>query len=147
MFNALQGRIDRKTFIAGNALAFGAFLLAAALIMVPLAIVSLVLNSKTYDEIMGVLVLTIAFPGLFYYLYFCMLMIKRAHDVGWPGLLLVIGFTVGIVVGQLTPLYQFNFLAALIFLFFCLKPGMKSRNNFGPAPRKKFRLENLKVSY
>lgn len=146
MAGALQGRIDRKTFIIGNAIAFGAFLFAAALIMIPLAILSLALNSRTFDGIMGILVLVIAFPALFYFLYFCMLMIKRAHDIGWPGLLLVSAFTLGVIVGQTTELYFFNFLALIIFLFFCLKPGMKARNNFGPAPRKKFKLENLKVA-
>ena len=147
MFGALEGRIDRKTFIIGNLIAFGAFLFAAALIMIPLAILSLALNSKTFDSIMGVLVLAIAFPAIFYFLYFCMLMVKRAHDIGWPGFLLVLAFSLGVVVGQTTALYYFNFVALLIFLFFCLKPGMKARNNFGPPPRKKFRMDNLKVTY
>lgn len=146
MFNALQGRIDRKTFIIGNLIAFGAFLLAAALIMVPLAILSLVFNSKLFDEIMSVLLFFIAFPALFYYLYFSMLMVKRAHDIGWPGLLIIIGFTLALVFGRVFDLYQLNFLAVLLFLFFCLKRGVKSRNQFGPAPRKKFKLSNLGVS-
>jgi len=142
MLGALHGRIDRKTFIIGNLVAFGAFLAAAALIMIPLAIVSLVLNSRAFDEVMGVLVLVIAFPAIFYYLYFCMLMVKRAHDIGWPGLLLVLGFTLAVVFGRVLDLYQL-----IILLFFALKPGMKARNNFGPVPRKKFKMDNLKVVY
>jgi len=147
MFPALQGRIDRKTFIIGNLIAFGAFLMAAALIMIPLAIVSIVANSGTLDEIIGFLVFLVAIPGIFYYLYFCILMIKRAHDIGWPGLLLVSGFTLAVIFGRILDIYQLNFLAILILLFFCIKPGMKSRNNFGPVPRKKFKIGNLKVTY
>ncbi len=145
MFSALNGRIDRKTFIIGNLIAFGAFLVAVALIMIPLAIISLAFNSRTLDEVIGILMFAVAFPAIFYYLYFCILMIKRSHDIGWPGLLLVVGFTVAVIAGQMTSLYYFNFLAVLIFAFFALKPGMKSRNNFGPSPRKKFKMSNLKV--
>lgn len=146
MFNALSGRINRRTFIIGNAIAFFAMLSAAALIMIPLAIISIVLNSDTFDKIMGYLVLAIAFPAIFYILYFCMLMVKRAHDIGWPGLLIVVSFFGLLAAGRLFDIYLLNILAILIFLFFCLKPGAKARNDFGPVPRKRFKFENLKVT-
>lgn len=147
MLPAFNGRINRKTYIIGNLLALGILFVACAFIAIPVAILDLALTSKTADAVLGVLYYTVIFPALLYYFYFVVLMVKRAHDLGWPGLLLAFGFTVAEVISHAFDINQLNILALLLLLFFCSMPGKKHRNNFGPAPRKNFRPEDLKVTF
>lgn len=147
MLPAMNGRINRRTYIIGNLLALGVLGAACAIIVLPIAILDIALNSRTADEILGVLYYAVIFPALLYYFYFAVLMVKRAHDFGWPGLLLFFGFTAAELLARALDLYWLNIAALLIIAFFCLRPGTKVRNNFGPVPRKRPILENLKVTF
>ena len=147
MLPAFSGRINRKTFIIGNLIALGVLFVACAFIVIPVAVLDLALTSKTADAILGVLYYAVIFPALLYYFYFVVLMVKRAHDLGWPGLLLAIGFTILEGIAHGLHIYQLNILALLLLLFFCVMPGKKQRNNFGPAPRKNFKIDHLKVTF
>ena len=147
MLSALHGRINRRTFVIGNAIGLAVLVFFTALIVLPLAIIELALNSDRVDTILNPLYYLVAFPALLYYFFFVTLMVKRAHDVGWPGFFIATGFTVAVALGQVFELFPLNLLALLTILFFALKPGQKSRNNFGPVPRKAFKLEQLKVTF
>ena len=147
MLPAFSGRINRRTYIVGNILALGLLLVACAFIMIPVALLDLALNSKTADEILGVLYYVVIFPAILYYFYFVVLMVKRAHDLAWPGLVLAFGFTAAEVIARVFDIYQLNLLAILVLVFFCTMPGKKHRNNFGPVPRKNFKLSSLKVTF
>lgn len=142
----LNGRINRKTFIIGNM--FGLFVLGVIsfLVIVPLALIDIVIKNKEADSIINSLYYIVAFPALLYLVYLSVLMIKRAHDIGLPGLLIVIGFFTAIVVSKLTGVHYFNLFSLLILFALALIPGNKTRNNFGPTPRKKFKLTELKIN-
>lgn len=147
MLESLSGRINRKTFIFGNLVAAGVLLFFVLIIVLPLAILDLAINNKTFDEIVGVLYLAVIFPLLLYYFYFVVLMVKRVHDIGLPGLLLVIAFTAALLLGRINSLWFLNLISIGLFLFLCIKPGASERNNFGPVPRRPFRLNHLKVHF
>jgi len=147
MFGALSGRIDRRTYVAGNVVALGILLVFCCLIVVPVAILSLAVANKTFDSIISLLYVLLLFPAILYYVYFIVLMVKRAHDIGWPGLLIAILFTAAMVLGRDSHLWFLNVAGLLLIAFFCIKPGTKSRNAFGPVPRKKFSLDNLKINF
>ncbi len=147
MFGVLSGRIDRRTYVAGNLVALGVLFIFCCLIVVPVAILSLAVANKTFDSIISLLYVLLILPALLYYFYFIVLMVKRAHDVGWPGLLIAILFTVAMVLGRDSSLWFFNVAGLVLVAFFCIKPGTKSRNTFGPVPRKKFSVDNLKLTF
>lgn len=147
MLSALDGRINRKTYIIGNLVAVGVLLAFCAIIVIPLAILQIAISNKTFDSVLGLLYFAAAFPAVLYYFYFCVLMVKRAHDIGYPGLMLAFGFTAAMGIGHFFDFYLLNILAILLIGLLCAMPGKKVRNNFGPPPRKNFKADNLKVTF
>lgn len=147
MLPALEGRINRKTYIIGNLVAIGVLIAFCSIIVIPLAILQLAIGNKTFDDVLSILYFAVIFPALLYYFYFCVLMVKRAHDIGYPGLLLAFGFTLAMIIGHFFDLYLLNILAILLIGLLCAMPGKKSRNNFGPVPRKTFKVDSLKVTF
>lgn len=141
----LNGRINRKTFIYGNLIALAILIFVTMLVMIPEAILELVMNNKTADSVLNSAVYLLALPVIIYIFYICVLMVKRAHDLGWPGLLILIGFVLSLVLAKVLDINYFNMVAVLVIVGLAIMPGAKKRNNFGPTPRKKFSFEALRI--
>lgn len=141
----LKGRINRRTFLAGNLIALAILIMVCLLIVLPTAILDLVINSKASDVIFQVLYYSVALPGVIYLVYICIMMIRRAHDFNMPGLLMVTGFVLLLVLGKMTGVNMFNLFAVIMFIALMSVPGSKNRNSFGLPPRKKLRLADLKI--
>jgi uncharacterized membrane protein YhaH (DUF805 family) len=142
----LNGRINRKTFIIGNLVALAILGVICFIVVVPVALLEIVIKNNIVDHIFNTLFYILAFPALLYLYYVSVLMIKRAHDIGLPGLLIALGVITCIIVAKLADLHYFNLLAILIVFGLALAPGARGRNNFGPMPRKKFRPSELKIN-
>lgn len=121
----LNGRINRKTFIYGNLIALAILIFVTMLVMIPVAILELVFNSKTVDSVLNTAFYLLALPVVIYIFYICVLMVKRAHDIGWPGLLISIGFVLSLVLAKALDINYFNMLAVLILVGLALVPGAK----------------------
>ncbi len=147
MLNALSGRLNRRTYIVGNVIAIGALIFVCALIMIPLAILSLVLHSKLFDEGVSLLVKILILPLMLWLFYFVVLMVRRLHDINLPGLLVVVVFFGLMAIGRVMDIWLLNLLGMLIVLTICLIPGKKHRNQFGPHPRKRVNFDDLKVNF
>lgn len=142
----LNGRINRKTFILGLALATAVLVAICTLVVLPLALLDLVINNKIIDSILSVLYYIVAFPGFLYLIFISIMMVRRAHDFNMPGLLMVLLFIGSIGLGFVTDIHYFNIGATLTIVALCLVPGSKTRNRFGPAPRSRFSVKGLKVN-
>lgn len=147
MLPALNGRINRKTYMIANLIALGVLGVACALIVVPVAILDIAANGSRLSEVLSFFYFAVLLPAFLYAFYFSVLMVKRAHDFGSPGILWVAGFFLAQIVGRYFDLYIFNLLCFIIVVFFCAKAGNARRNNFGPPPREKFRLRDIKVTF
>lgn len=147
MLNALSGRVNRRTYVIGNIIALGVLFLLCALIMIPLAILSLVLHNKLFDEGVSVIVKILILPILLWLFYFVILMIRRLHDINFPGLIIVVAFFAFMGFGRLMDLWLLNLAGVFVILAICLIPGKKHRNQFGPHPRKRVNFEDLKVNF
>lgn len=150
MLPAYKGRINRKTFILGNAIGLGALSFAALLYIVPVAIFDIMISAFTENgaaPLFKVLYSLFLIPCIFYFFFFTVLFVKRLHDIGYPGMLILWVF-IGIQVGsQLFGLWQLHLISLAILLAICALPGQKGRNNFGPKPSKKFRLQHITVRF
>ncbi len=147
MFPTLQGRINRKTYILANLIALGVLGAVCAIIVIPIAILDIALGNTWFGPILDPFYYLVLLPAGLYAFYFSTLMVKRAHDFNSPGLLWVIGFFGSQAVGRLLDIYLLNLVCFFVILFFCIKPGSTTRNSFGAAPRKSFKLNNLKVTF
>lgn len=147
MLPALNGRINRKTYVIANLIAVAVLGAACALIVVPVAILDIAANGSRLSDVLGIFYYGVILPVFLYAFYFSVLMVKRAHDFNSPGLLWVMGLFASQIVARLLDLYIFNLLVLLIVFFFCIKSGTKARNNFGQKPREKFRLKDILVKF
>ena len=147
MLKAFDGRINRKTYIIGNLIALGLLVVFTGLIVLPIAILGLAINNDVFDKITGYILYIVVFPALLYYFYFAVLMVKRAHDIGKPGLLIFFGVTLLFILARVFDFHLLNLLALLVVGLFCIKSGDNKRNSFGGRPSKKFKAENLKLHF
>jgi uncharacterized membrane protein YhaH (DUF805 family) len=149
MSRGLEGRIDRKTFMIGNALGLSVLGFATFLIMVPTAIIDLAIaeSHQSTHSVINLFYKLVIIPAAVYFIYFSVLFVRRLHDIGLPGLLPLIGFIVLVGASRKLDLFIVNMIWLLILVFLCVKPGTKHRNNYGPPLRKKFSLNNLKVTF
>lgn len=121
--------------------------MVSAIIVLPIAILDIALGNSRFGPVLDVMYFLILLPVFLYAFYFSVLMVKRAHDFSSPGLLWVFILFLMLLVSRVTDLYMLNLLFILVIAFFCLKPGTKGRNNFGPQPRRFLRLRDLKVTF
>lgn len=147
MLPALNGRINRKSYILGNLIGLAALGAACAIIVVPVAILDIAANGSRISDVLGFFYYLVIFPVLLWAFYFSVLMVKRAHDFNSPGILWVAGFFASQIAARLLDLYMFNVLCFAVIVFFCAKAGSKGRNAFGLRPRDKFRLKEIKVTF
>lgn len=150
MLPAFKGRINRKTFIFGNMVGLAILGFAALIYIIPLAIIDIVVNSvggAGATPIFKVLYALFAIPAIFYFFYFAVLFVKRLHDIGYPGMLLLWSLILLEGIGHLTDFWIFNILGFLLLAGVCVLPGQKARNNFGPKPAKKFKKQDLVVKF
>ena len=147
MLPAYKGRINRKTFVLGNLVGLAVLGFAALIYIVPLAIMDIVINGSNASIIFRALYSLFLIPSLFYFFFFTVLFVKRLHDVGYPGMLILWIF-IGLLLGwQLLAIWGLNLAAFAILVIVTLLPGQNARNDFGPKPGKKFKLENITVRF
>lgn len=148
MLPAYKGRLNRKTFVLGNIIGLCILGFLALIYIVPIAIVDiLVSGAGGSSPIFKVLYSFFAIPSLFFFFYFSVLFVKRMHDIGYPGLLLLWIFIILQVVSTVISIWFLNILAFVVVLIVCAFPGQKVRNNFGPKPGKKFQIRDLIVRF
>ena len=146
MLPAYSGRVDRKTFLIGICFGLGGLAIVALIYIVPIAVIDIIINKPGVTSVLSFLYKLYALPVLFFYFFFSILFVRRIHDLGYPGMLALFGFTGAIVLGKLLDFAVLNLLALLLLAVITLKKGQASRNNFGPKPPKRFKSENLKVT-
>lgn len=150
MLPAYKGRINRKTFIFGNLIGAGVLGFVALIYIVPLALIDIVINSLSGNDISGifkVLYSLFLIPAVFYAFYFSVLFVKRLHDIGYPGMLILWSFIFLLAFARLTDISIFNLGALLILAGVTLLPGQKARNPFGQKPHNKFKLADVIVKF
>jgi uncharacterized membrane protein YhaH (DUF805 family) len=150
MLHAFHGRINRKTFLLGNMLGLSILGFIALIYIVPVAVIDLVVNASAgagAGSVFKVLYGLYLIPVLFYAFYAAVLFVKRMHDIGYPGMFILIVFVISQVLSRIADIWLLNILAFVIVSVVCLFPGKKDRNNFGPKPHKKFRLRDLIIKF
>jgi uncharacterized membrane protein YhaH (DUF805 family) len=147
MLPALNGRINRKTYIIANLIALALLGVACAVIVVPVAILDIAANGTRISDVLSIFYYAVILPVFLYAFYFSVLMVKRAHDFNSPGILWVAAFFALQIISRYFDLFTVNLISLGILAFFCIKAGSKTRNNFGPSPREQFRLKDIKVTF
>jgi uncharacterized membrane protein YhaH (DUF805 family) len=147
MLPAFKGRINRKTFLIGNIVGLSVLGFVGLIYIVPLAIIDIVVNGSHASSIFKYLYALFIIPAIFYFFYFSVLFVKRMHDIGYPGILILWLFIIAEGVSRVLNIWEFNILGLLLILALCALPGRKARNNFGPSPGKKFKLHDLVVKF
>lgn len=147
MLPAYKGRVNRKTFILGNIVGLTILGFAGLIYIVPLAIMDIVINGSNASSVFKVLYGLFIIPVVFYLFYASVLLVKRMHDIGYPGLLILWSFIFLEAVSRLTDLWFINAALFLAVLGICALPGQKKVNSFGAKPGKKFKLDNLVVRF
>jgi uncharacterized membrane protein YhaH (DUF805 family) len=147
MLPAYKGRINRKTFLIGNIIGLCVLGFAALLYIVPLAIMDIVINKSTVSSVFRVLYSLFLIPALFYFFYFSVLFVKRMHDIGYPGLLILWSFIIMEGVARVLDIWVLNIVGFVLIIGVCALPGQKARNNFGQKPHKKFKLADLAIRF
>jgi len=141
----LHGRIDRRTFIIGNALAIAVLGVISAVFLIPLAVLDIVFNGSKASVVFKPIYYIFLIPAAIFCMYFFVLAVRRAHDFGYPGvpiLLLFFGLQVG---ARLSDFWILNVASFLILFALCIVPGNKLRNQFGGRPPRRFKLSSLRL--
>lgn len=151
MLPAFKGRIDRKTFILGNMVGLGALGLVGLIYIVPVAIIDIIVTSvakfTAAQPVFQTLYALFLIPAIFYFFFFSVLFVKRVHDIGYPGMLILWTVIGSLVLSRVMDIFLLNILGLLIVAAVCLMPGQKERNSFGPKPHKKFKIHSLTVKF
>jgi uncharacterized membrane protein YhaH (DUF805 family) len=148
MLPAYKGRINRKTFVIGNIVGLSLLGFAALIYIVPIAVIDIVVNgTKHAAPVFKLLYSLFLIPFIFYFFFFTVLFVKRMHDIGFPGLLILWVFIIAEGLARVVDIWELNVLGLLIVLGVCFLPGQKIRNNFGPQPGKKFKMNNLVIKF
>lgn len=147
MLPAYKGRINRKTFVLGNMVGLSVLGFAGLIYIVPLALIDIVVNGSNVSSVFKVLYALFIIPAIFYFFFFSVLFVKRMHDIGFPGLLILWIFIIGEGVARVADIWELNIAGLLLLIAVCFLPGQKKRNNFGPRPGKKFKMDNIAVRF
>lgn len=136
----VQGRINRRTFIAGGALSL--FLTGAIVffLMAPFVFIELVASWQNNAFINLLEKAFLIIPGGFLLFATFALVSRRAQDFGSNGTnwtLLLIGL---VVANHFLSQMILSLATAAVLGFLCLKEGDKRRNNYGGKPPKKVHL-------
>ncbi len=145
MMPLLEGRIDRKTFIMGSAVGLGILLAVIIMFIIPIGLIDIVVNQSHSVNFRPVYFI-FAIPAIVYAFYFGVLAIKRAHDIGLPGVPLLIIVGIAEFISRLTGWWIPHLLALLLLLLLVIYPSHKGSNKFGPRPHKRFRIANLRLN-
>lgn len=148
MLPAFKGRINRKTFVLGNAVGLAVLGFIALIYIVPIAVIDILVSGtggsatvfRAFYALYGI-------PVLFYAFFASVLFVKRMHDIGYPGLLMLWAFILLQGVSRLADIWVLNIVGFIIVLGVCALPSHKIHNNFGPVPNKKFRLRDLIIKF
>lgn len=145
MLPAFSGRITRTTFVFGNAIGLGILAFVALIYIVPLAVLDIVVNGSNPSPVFPFLYSLFVIPTLFYFFFFSVLFVRRMHDIGYPGMLILWAFILVEAMARFLDIWMLNIVGLLIVLGLCALPGQKVRNSFGPKPHKKFALKDLVI--
>lgn len=150
MLPAYKGRINRKTFLIGNAVGLAVLGFAALIYIVPVAIFDILVGALRESGSPGIFKILYGLfivPCIFYLFFFSVLFVKRLHDIGFPGILILWIFIGLQVVSQLISFWPLHLISLAMLAGVCLLPGQKSRNIFGPKPTKKFKMQHIVVKF
>lgn len=145
MLPAFKGRVNRKTFILGNLVGLTVLGFAALIYIVPLALIDIIINKSIISAIFKVLYTLFLIPVVFYLFFFSVLFVRRLHDAGRPGMLVLWTFFLLLGLWKVLDIWGLNIAAFLLVVIVTLLPGQKARNNFGPKPHPKFKMENIAI--
>jgi uncharacterized membrane protein YhaH (DUF805 family) len=148
MLPAFKGRINRKTFILGNMVGLAVMGFIALIYIVPIAVIDIIVRGSDNAPLLfkGLYSLYLI-PGIFFLFFFAVLFVKRMHDIGYPGMLILWSFIVIEILARLADIWLLNILGIVLLLAVCALPGQKSSNSFGPKPGKRFRVQNLVIKF
>ncbi len=146
MLPAFKGRINRKTFVLGNALGLAVLGFVALIYILPIAVIDIVVSgsggsSPVFKVLYGLFII----PSLFFFFFAAVLFVRRMHDIGYPGMLLLWTFVILQLASRIADIWLLNIIGLIILLGVCALPGQKKRNNFGPPPAKKFKVHDVFV--
>jgi uncharacterized membrane protein YhaH (DUF805 family) len=147
MLPAFKGRINRKTFLLGNIIGLVILGVAGVVYILPLALIDLVIGKPSVSSIFKYIYALFIIPAIFYFFFFATLFVKRMHDIGYPGIMLLWSFIFLELLARLKDIWILNIIVLIILLGICALPGRKQRNNFGPKPHKKFKLDDIVVRF
>lgn len=120
----------------------------ALIYIVPIAVIDIIVRGSDNAPWLFKTLYTLYFiPGIFYLFFFAVLFVKRMHDIGYPGMLILWSFIVIEILARLADIWLLNILGIVLLLAVCALPGQKGSNNFGPKPSKRFRLQNLVIRF
>lgn len=145
MLGAFKGRVNRKTFVLGNLIGVTALGFAGLIYIVPLALIDIIINKDFVSFIFRGLYALFLIPLVFYLFFFSVMFVRRLHDAGRPGMLLLWLFFGLLAAWKVTDIWGLNIAAFVILLIVTLVPGQKGRNPFGAKPGKKFKMDDLAI--
>lgn len=148
MLPAFRGRINRKTFILGNMVGVAVMGFIALIYIVPIAVIDIIVRgSDNAPWLFKGLYSLYLIPGIFFLFFFAVLFVKRMHDIGYPGMLILWTFIIIEALARVADIWLLNILGVVVLLAVCALPGQKSTNSFGPRPGKRFRLQQLVIKF
>ena len=145
MLHAYRGRINRKTFVLGILIGLAALGFAALIYIVPLALIEIVAFGSEGSVIIRVLYGLFVIPIIFFLFYASVLFVRRLHDIGFPGMIILWSIVLLMGLGRVLDIWLLNLLAVLIVGLVTLAPGQKDRNRFGAKAPRKFSLKQLAI--
>ncbi len=130
----------------GSGLGLGIMILVIGIFIVPVALIDIVINgSRVSAAFKPIYYIVFLIPAIAYFLYFCILTIRRAHDCGYPGVPILTVFVIVELIGRMANLWLLSLGGFLLLGLLFLIPGQKTRNNFGARPPARFRLSSLRL--
>ena len=131
----------------GNIVGLSALGFAGLLYIVPLAIIDIIVSGSNVSPVFKALYMLFIVPAIFYFFYFSVLFVKRMHDIGFPGLL-ILGFIIILeLIARIVDIQILNIAGFVILLGVSALPGQKNRNSFGQRPQKKFKTADIVVRF
>lgn len=148
MLPAFKGRINRKTFILGNMVGLGVLGFIALIYIVPIAVVDIIVKgSDNAPWLFKALYSLYLIPAVFYFFFFAVLFVKRMHDIGYPGMLILWSFIIMEGLARVADIWLLNILGFVVLLAVCALRGQNARNHFGPKPGKRFKLRDIVIKF
>ena len=147
MLSAFKGRINRKTFVLGNIVGLCVLGFAGLIYIVPLAVIDIVVNGSNASAVFKFLYSLFVIPAIFYLFFFSVLFVKRLHDIGYPGMLILWALALSFGLARVLDIWLLNVVGILILGAVVTLPGQPGHNGFGSKPPRKFKPTSLIIHF